>query len=109
MFYAHRLAYAFAVGEIPQGMDVCHRCDNKTCVNPQHLFLGDRKANMQDCVEKGRHRYGERHGQAKLTEAMAIAILIDGRTQEVIAAEYGIHQMTVSDLKRGKTWKHLPR
>jgi hypothetical protein len=109
MFYAHRLAYFFTLGDIPKGIDVCHSCDNRLCVNPAHLFLGDRKANVQDCVTKCRHSHGERHTSAKLTEADAIAILSDRRTQEVIAELYGIHQMTVSDLKRGKTWKHLPR
>lgn len=51
---AHRLAYHVYVGDIPEGMMVLHRCDNPPCTNPDHLFLGDAKTNMDDCITKGR-------------------------------------------------------
>lgn len=59
---AHRLAYEFSFGKIPVDMDVCHHCDNPPCCNPEHLFLGDAKANAIDMVQKGRAAFGERNG-----------------------------------------------
>ena len=58
---AHRVAWELAYGPIPHGKEVCHRCDNPPCVRPDHLFLGDRRANMADAGSKGRMPHGERN------------------------------------------------
>ena len=82
--YMHRFAWEAADGPIPEGLCVCHRCDNPPCCNPDHLFLGTRRDNNADKVAKGRQSFGERHshrgsahGQAKITEQDVVAIRYD--------------------------------
>ena len=100
---AHRLSYQTFVGQIPPGMQVCHRCDNRKCVNPDHLFVSDQLGNMRDMIQKGRkvfHR-NESHHSSKLTDAQVAAIRADSRVNRLIAADYGIHKNYVNVLKRG--------
>lgn len=104
---AHRVAFILANGEIPEGMYVCHRCDNRARCRPEHLSLGTAKDNYEDAKAKDRHSRGERNGCSKLTAEQVIAIRRDRRTQMVIAAEYGIRQTTVSEIKNGNRWGHL--
>jgi hypothetical protein len=109
-WYAHRLSYVMFNGPIPEGMLVCHRCDVPFCVNPAHLFLGDRLLNNRDRDRKNRHAKGCRHGQSKLTEAQALTIrarIANGEGQASIARDFGVHRATVNDIARRITWAHV--
>jgi len=103
---AHRIAYELYIGPIPKGLHVCHTCDNRRCVNPFHLFVGTAKDNAQDKVSKGRSLAGESHNLAKLTRDQVEAIREDERFQFEIAADYGVSQSQVSNIKRGKRWEN---
>lgn len=104
---AHRIAWMLANGPIPTGMHVCHRCDNRRCINVAHLFLGTNADNMADKVGKNRQARGSRHGSAKLTEQEVRDIRAMSAPQRAIAAFYGMSQSTVSEIKRGELWSHI--
>lgn len=104
---AHRYSYEQHVGPIPTGHFVLHRCDNKSCVNPAHLFTGTQRDNMQDMKAKGRHQYGERSSRAKLTEAQAREILLSTELPSVAAKRFNISHMTVRHIRKGRLWAHL--
>ena len=103
----HRLAWENANGPIPEGMHVCHKCDVRSCVNPDHLFLGTHADNMADKVAKQRQNRGESHGTSKLTEAQVLAIRADSRSQSQVAADYGVSQTRISFIKLRKHWRHI--
>ena len=111
---AHRVSWELHNGPIPKGehygtICVCHRCDTPSCVNPLHLFLGTHQENIIDMFKKGRgHKAnGEKNNYSKLSDADVIAIRADGRVQDEIAADYGVHQTTVSKILLRKSWSHL--
>lgn len=107
---AHRVAYQRAKGPIPKGDWVLHRCDNPRCCNPDHLFLGDCRSNVDDKVTKGRHAFGEKGGRAKLTEDQVRSIRAEydkGDRQVDLAARYGVHQTQISLIVTRKEWAHV--
>lgn len=110
--FAHRASYELHVGPIPDGLLVCHRCDNPSCVNPAHLFLGTNKDNVTDSVTKGRKPQGETHVSAKLTECQVLEIrtrhAAGNITCKALALEFGVKRGTVEDIVHRKNWKHLP-
>jgi len=103
---AHRLAYVLFRGDIPEGMQVLHRCDTPSCVNPDHLFLGTPADNKRDERAKGRSAIGERHPRARLTAANVRSIRERyGRDSTAsLAQEFGISKYHVWDVARGKAW-----
>lgn len=107
---AHRFSWAYHnKTEVPQGMMVCHKCDNPRCVNPAHLWLGSGADNQRDMRIKGRGRFpnGEIAPGAILAESQVREILADCRPYATIAADYGVAATTISSIKTRKSWAHL--
>lgn len=110
---AHRFAYELAYGPIPTGALVLHSCDNKGCVNPRHLSLGDHKANARQAVERGQWKpfLGERNGNSRLTALQVRAIReLHSRgnvTYKWIARQVGIHPSHVRDIVLRRKWAHV--
>lgn len=111
IYPAHRLAWKFFRGEIAPGLVVCHKCDIRTCVNPEHLFLGTHAENMKDMKEKGRSPHGDGHSRAKLTTEQVRkikAVLAEGLLSvSDIAREYGVTYSTIACIAKGKSWRHV--
>lgn len=117
--YTHRLAYEHFHGEIPPGNDVCHRCDNRRCCNPDHLFTGTRLDNMKDAKTKGRVAAGEQlsvihQGSkthlAKLVEDDVIAIRRDrekGASTAELAERFSVSVDNIRRIVRRNTWRHI--
>lgn len=111
-YTAHRMSWIIHNGEIPEGLFVCHRCDNPSCVNPDHLFLGNAKDNAIDRNHKNRHRddNGDKHPCAKLSNSQVLDIrkkLEQGIQGKKLAKEFNISRMTISNIKLGKKWKSV--
>lgn len=130
---AHRVAWMLTYGPIPEGMEVCHRCDTRyppsdrryrRCCRPDHLFLGTKDDNMADMISKGRHAQGDRSGYrrhktrytegeryhgSKLTDAQAGEIrsryAAGNISQKALGAEYGVSSGAVSQIVRNRTYK----
>jgi len=107
----HRVSYELHCEPIPAGLSVLHECDVRNCWNPDHLFTGTSKENTEDMVVKGRNKFkahlGTSNPNAKLNDDIVRSIRSDQRPLFEIASEYAIHFTTVSDIKRGKSWKHV--
>lgn len=110
---AHRLSWEIHKGPIPLGIDVLHACDNRRCVNPNHLFLGTDVDNVRDAQAKGRRtpKWGEYNGQARVNSEQVAMIRKrysdGGVTQQELATEYGIAMGTVSNILSRKSWTQV--
>lgn len=107
MFSAHRVAWLLSRGPIPSGLNVCHKCDVRLCVNPSHLFLGTYQDNESDKKAKGRQAYGERNGLAKLTDETVRAIRASQESGSSIARRMGVSANIVCAARAGRTWRHV--
>lgn len=101
--YAHRASYALHCGPIPAGKIVCHKCDVRNCINPDHFFLGTHRDNMLDKVAKGRGGYvkGDAHPLTILKAAAVRAIRASSGTHRELAAQYGVARSTISMIRLG--------
>lgn len=109
--HAQRVAWELTTGlRQPKGLQICHSCDNRECVNPQHLFIGTAKDNSDDAAKKGRIARGERlHSKLKESDVVVCREMVrQGRTVASLAREYGVSGVTMLDAVKGTNWKHAP-
>lgn len=106
---AHRLSYILTRGEIPNGLLVCHKCDNPKCVNPDHLFIGTYKDNAQDMIKKGRrgagHIHGENHWNARLNNKQVSFIRQSSLSAKNLAIAFGVSLSVIYTVRSHKTYK----
>ncbi len=123
--FAHRVSWELANGPIPNGLLICHRCDCKICVNPDHLFLGTHQDNVNDMIRKGRNNVGrtpariasqpkgESHGRAKLTEPEVKEIIrgfyLDNKNKAQLAKQFGVSRATVRNIIKERNWKNVSK
>lgn len=112
---AHRVSYFAFTGDLPGGLDVCHRCDVRSCVNPDHLFVGTRSENILDASKKNRvsrdhQKKGSSHPASKLTEMdipVIRARLASGDAKARIARDYGVTDRVILLIARRQAWRHV--
>lgn len=128
---AHRTSWELMYGEIPEGLFVCHHCDNPPCCNPYHLFLGTQADNMRDMHSKERAHLitpeeravgyalkrargtgkGEKNPRAKLTDEdirrMRALRAHEGMTLKDLASEFGVHYSVIGRIVRGELWRNV--
>lgn len=114
---AHRFSWEIVNGKIPDGMCVCHKCDNPLCVNPDHLFLGTKADNVHDMISKKRSaknvwtKPGEGHVNSKLTNDDVLKIrgiyAAGNITMEKLGEAFGVTAANICSVVLRKTWKHI--
>lgn len=110
MVLSHRASWEIHFGPIPDGQCVCHTCDNRACVNPNHFFLGTRQDNNLDKMTKGRQPKGEGVTTHKLFESDIRQIgklRREGWSNKAISENFGVSQPIISRILTGKIWKHM--
>jgi hypothetical protein len=108
---AHRVSWQINIGPIPKGKFVCHKCDNPGCVNPNHLFVGTHRENMQDMIRKGRAFRGYRINYHKLSSEQVEEIRLEyaqGSCRQVdLAHKHNISKTQIGRIVRGEDWPHI--
>ncbi len=108
---AHRAFYELFKGPIPKGLFVCHTCDNRACVNPDHLWLGTNQDNVDDKMKKGRGPHGKNNSQVKLTEKQVLEIRAKyvpyKYTMKRLAKEYGVTMTNIQAIIERRSWNFI--
>jgi hypothetical protein len=108
---AHRVIFELRNGALPEGLCVCHSCDNPACCNPAHLWAGTHKDNSQDMVRKGRWHSNPLRGEhvhtAKLTEDQVKDIRLSPERARTLAHRYGVNRKQIHVIRSGKAWAHV--
>lgn len=112
---AHRVSWIIANGPIRRGLLALHKCDNRACVKPSHLFIGTMQDNMDDRNRKGRQARGERHSRARLTEQQVLKIrqlkergvYVGWGVRRDIAMRFCVSGETIASIWAGRSWRHL--
>lgn len=112
---AHRISYELYKSSVPKGMHVLHHCDNPSCVNPDHLFLGTHADNMRDKESKNRANHadmmGEENASAILNDAKVVEIrnlYSGGESRQSLSARFGVTYGCIADIISNRSWRHLP-
>ena len=106
-YMAHRLSYYLNNGPIPDGYVVRHKCDNPSCINPEHLEVGTQADNIADKVSRGRQARGSGAGRAILTEESVREIRSSPLKVSELSALYGVSVVSIRNILRRKTWQHV--
>lgn len=118
LYLSHRAAYILEHGEIPDGLFICHKCDNRKCCNPNHLFAGTQSENMIDCVAKGRLVYpvgqrfknGDTPANKKTSDDIVLQIkqrLSEGVRIIAVAKEFNEKVHFIQEISANRTYKHV--
>ena len=106
-YMAHRLSYSLNKGPIPDGYVVRHKCDNPSCINPEHLEVGTQADNIADKVSRGRQARGSGAGKAILTEESVREIRSSPLKVSELSTLYGVSVVPIRNILRRKTWQHV--
>jgi hypothetical protein len=104
---AHRASWLVHVGSISDGLHVLHKCDNRQCVNPNHLYLGTHQDNMKDKATRGRNYAGLTVLDIDKVKEIKRILTSTHRTLQDIGNQYSVSRYTIHNIKTGKTWKHV--
>lgn len=105
----HRFVYQECFGDIPNGMVIRHTCDNRLCINPEHLLIGTNYDNVKDMTKRGRNAKGERNGNSVLNtdQVKQIKSMIGIKSNAKIAKIFNVGVTTIANIRIGKTWRHV--
>lgn len=111
---AHRVAWFAHHGPIPEGMHLCHKCDNPGCINPAHMFVGTQADNVRDMIRKGRenrdprpYQRGELNQNSRITADVVRSILLSPLNQRDAAAAFGVAPSWVQRIRKREVWRHV--